>query len=154
MPSVFNLVRGSLISGVALAAFVLPGAAHGHSKPSSDTFRVVSVVVLDASTVDVAFSRQLAPGTTDISRRHFYGDHLDHDVPHTHEVSNVALRDDGKTARLTFSRALHPEEAACDEPLPKCSDDEIPLIIDKVADTKSSLVSNDDWDIWATGTKN
>ncbi len=59
----------------------------------------------------------------------------------------------GKAARLTFSRALHPEEPACEEPLPKCSDDEIPHI-DKVADTKSSLVSNDDWEIWATGVEN
>ncbi len=150
MPSAVNVVH-ALIAAVPLAAVLLPGAAHAHSKPSSDTFRVVSVVVLDASTVDVAFSHELAPGTTDVSRRHFYGDHLDHDVPHTHEVSNVALRNDGKTARLTFSRALHPEEPACEEPLPKCSDDEIPLIIDKVANTKSSLVSNDDWEIWATG---
>ncbi len=150
MPSALNVAR-ALIAGVPLAAVLLPGTAHAHSKLSGDEFRVVSVVVLDASTVDVAFSGELAPSTTDISRRHFYGEHLDHDVPHTHEVSEVALLDDGKTARLTFSRALHPEEPACDEPLPKCSDDEIPLIIDKVADTKGSLVSNDDWEIWATG---
>lgn len=150
MLSASNVVH-AVIAGVPLAAVLLPGAAHAHSKPSSDTFRVVSVVVLDASTVDVAFSHALAPSAADVSRRHFYGDHLDHDVPHTHEVSKVALLDDGRTARLTFSRALHPKEPACDEPLPKCSDDEIPLIVDKVANTKSSLVSNDDWEIWATG---
>jgi hypothetical protein len=110
--------------------------------------------LLDASTVDVTFSHQLAAGTTDVSQRHFYGGHLDDDVPHTHEVSSVALVNDSKTARLTFSRALHPEEPACDEPLRKCSHDKIPLIIDKVADTNGNLVSNDDWKIWAIGAKN
>jgi hypothetical protein len=82
MSSAVNVLH-ALIAAVPLAAVLLPGAAHAHSKPSSDTFRVVSVVVLDASTVDVAFSHELARGATDVSRRHFYGDHLGHDVPHT-----------------------------------------------------------------------
>jgi hypothetical protein len=153
MPIVRNLMR-LIMPGVLLAAVSFTGPAQAHTKSTSDTFSVVSVEVLDASTVDVTFSHQLAAGTTDVSQRHFYGDHLDHDVPHTHEVSSVALVNDSKTARLTFSRALHPEEPACDEPLPKCSDDKIPLIIDKVADTNGNVVSNDDWKIWAIGAKN
>lgn len=152
MPIVRSLIR-VIMAAVLLAAASFPAAAQAHSEPTSDTFRVVSVEVLDASTVDVTFSHPLASETTDVSRRHFHGEHLDHDVPHTHEVSSVALINDRKTARLTLSRALHPEEPACDEPLPKCSDDKIPLIIDKVADTNGNLVINDDWKIWATGAK-
>ena len=153
MPIVRRLIGVFMATGL-LAAVSLPAAAHAHDKPTTDTFHVVSVKVLDAFTADVTFSRPLASVTTDVSRRHFHGEHLDHEVPHTHEVSSVALIDDRKTARLTFSRALHPEEPACGEPLPKCSDDEIPLIIDKVADTNGNLLSNDDWDVWATGAKN
>jgi hypothetical protein len=144
-------IRARVVAGVLLAAASFPGAAQAHEKPTSDQFRVVSVKVLDATTADVTFSHQLAARTTDVSQRHFYGDHPDHDVPHTHEVSSVALINDGKTARLTFSRPLHPEEPPCDEPLPKCSDDEIPLIIQQVADTQGNVVSDDEWEIWDTG---
>ncbi len=147
-------IHAHVVAGVLLAAASFPGAAQAHDRSATDPFRVVSVKVLNASTVDVTFSRQLAAGTTDVSRRHFHGDHLDHDVPHTHDVSSIALVDDGKTARLTFSRALHPEEPACDEPLPKCSDDEIPLIIDQVADIQGNVVSDDEWEVWATGAEN
>ncbi len=137
------------VAVIGAAAFAV--AAQAHTTSSSDRFSVVSVKVLDAFTADVTFSHQLATGTTDASRRHFYGDHLDHEVPHTHDVSRVALVNDGKTARLTFSRGLHPEEPPCDEPLPKCSDDEIPLIIRDVADIHGHVLSNDDWEVWAVG---
>lgn len=121
---------------------------------TTDGFQVVSVKVLDARTADVTFNHGLAVETTDVARKHFHGDHLDHEVPHTHDVSSVALINEGKTARLTFARALHPEERPCDDPLPKCSDDEIPLIIKNVADVHGNVVNNSDWEIWDTGAEN
>ncbi len=145
-------IHAYVVAGVLLAAASFPGAAEAHKKRSTtDPFQVVSVTVLNATTADVTFTNQLVAETTDVSKRHFYGEHLDYDVPHTHEVSSVALVNDGKTARLTFSRALHPEEPPCDEPLPKCSDDEIPLIIQQVADIHGNIVSDDEWEIWDTG---
>jgi len=147
-------IHAYVVAGVLLAAASLPAAVQSHETSATDPFQVVSVEVLNASTADVTFSDRLAAQTTDVSRRHFYGDHLDHDVPHTHEVSSVALVNDGKTARLTFSRPLHPEEPACDEPLPKCSDDEIPLIIERVADVHGNVVSDDEWEVWDTGAEN
>ncbi len=152
-----------LLLAAALAAAVFPAGAQAsddreeqdaeeQDASTTDGFQVVSVKVLDARTADVTFNHQLAVETTDVSRKHFYGDHLDHDVPHTHDVSAVALLNGGKTARLTFARALHPEEAPCDDPLlPRCSDDEIPLIIRKVVDVHGHVVSNSDWEIWDTG---
>jgi len=149
-----RLTKAHLVAGMLLAGASIPGAALAHETTASDSFGVVSVNVLNATTAEVTFSNQLAASTTDVSQRHFYGDHLDHDVPHTHDVSSVALVNDSKTARLTFSRGLHPEEPACDEPLPKCSDDEIPLIIQRVADVNGNVVSDDDWKVWDTGAKN
>jgi hypothetical protein len=149
-----------LLLAAALAAAIFPAGAQAsddreeQDASTTDGFQVVSVKALDAKTVDVTFNHGLAVETTDVSRKHFHGDHLDHEVPHTHDVSAVALINEGKTARLTFSRALHPEEAPCDDPLPKCSDDEIPLIIKNVADVYANVVNNSDWEIWDTGAKN
>ncbi len=155
-----------LLLAAALAAAIFPAGAQAHDDDreeqdaeeqdasTTDRFQVVSVKVLDARTADVTFNHQLAVETTDVSRKHFHGDHLDHDVPHTHDVSAVTLLNEGKTARLTFARALHPEEAPCDDPIPSCSDEEIPLIIQKVVDVHGHVVSNDDWEIWDTGAEN
>ena len=146
-----------LLLAAALAAAIFPAGAQAsddreeQDASTTDGFQVVSVKVLDARTADVTFNHGLAVETTDVSRKHFHGDHLDHDVPHTHDVSAVTLLNEGKTARLTFARALHPEEAPCDDPIPSCSDEEIPLIIQKVVDVHGHVVSNDDWEIWDTG---
>ncbi len=153
-----------LLLAAALAAAIFPTGAQAsddreeqeekQDDSTTDRLQVVSVKALDASTVDVTFNHGLAVETTDVSRKHFHGDHLDYEVPHTHDVSAVALINEGKTARLTFARALHPEEAPCDDPLPKCSDDEIPLIIKNVADVYANVVNNSDWEIWDTGAEN
>ena len=159
MTTTRRLIQAQIVVllAAALAVAIFPAGVQAsddreeQDASTTDGFQVVSVKVLDARTADVTFNHQLAPGTTDVSMRHFHGDHLDHDVPHTHDVSAVALINEGKTARLTFARALHPEEAPCDDPLPKCSDEEIPLMIKNVADVYGNVVNNSDWEIWDTG---
>ena len=74
-------IHAYVVAGVLLAAASLPAAVQAHKTSATDPFRVVSVEVLNASTADVTFSDRVAAQTTDVSRRHFHGDHLDQRCP-------------------------------------------------------------------------
>ncbi|MDQ4142540.1 MAG: hypothetical protein M3198_02170 [Actinomycetota bacterium] len=140
----------------ATLASVFAGSAivQAHPKSSVPSLRVKTVQVQDAKTVDVTFNNPLASSTTELANRVFHAPHWDHDTPHSHEASNVALINEGRTARVTLDRALHSEDPPCDDDLePRCSDDELDFVITNAADIYGQLISNDDWEVWAIGSE-
>ncbi|WP_149829089.1 hypothetical protein [Streptomyces tailanensis] len=116
-------------------------------------FRLQTVTVLDAKTVEATFSNPLAAKNTDLATRVFHARHYDWDVPHSHEATSVALTNGGRTARVTLDRALHSDNPPCDGSEPRCSDDELPFVITKATDTYGQTLSNDDWEVWAVGSE-
>jgi hypothetical protein len=128
--SKLKFMKNALLLGGLVATVSLASTAFAHdSSIDKEAPRIVSVNVLNATTVQVAFNEAVANNTTTISERHFYVDHSNADTPHTHEVSAVKLSTDKKTVTLTFSRALHPDMS-------------MPLYINKVADLSGNLLSD------------
>lgn len=150
-------MAGGAVTAIAVCAAGLLGttAAQAHRSGSTvPAMRLQAVQVLDARTVQATFSNPLAASSTDLSMRVFHAPHFDHDTPHSHEAAAVVLTDGGRTARVTLARGLHPEEPACDiDSEPRCSDDELPFVVNKAKDIYGQSVSNDDWEVWAVGSE-
>lgn len=145
------------IGTVGSAALFGAAAANGHSRDSKSTvpaLKLTDVKVLDSTTVEATFSKALAASNTDLSLRVFHAPHFDHDTPHSHEAASVSLVNDSRTARVTLARGLHPQEPVCDvDSEPRCSDDKLPFVVTKARDIYGQTVSDDDWDVWAVGSK-
>lgn len=120
-----SLLLAGLVTTISSASVVF---AHDSNIDTEDP-RIVSVNVINETTIKVTFNESVANNTTNITERHFYVDHSNADVPHTHELSAVALSNDKKTATLTLARALHPDMS-------------MPLIINNVADLSGNLLSD------------
>lgn len=151
-----QIAGGLLLAAAASASLLGTTAAQAHRTSSSTlpALRLESVQVLDAKTVDATFSNPLASSTTDLSLRVFHAPHFNHDTPHSHEAAAVALVNDGRTARVTLGRNLHPEEPLCDiDSEPRCSDDRLPFVVTEAKDIYGQSLSDDDWDVWAVGSK-
>ncbi|HXG69714.1 MAG TPA: hypothetical protein VNJ04_03775 [Gemmatimonadaceae bacterium] len=153
-----RITAGALAAGaVCAAALSSMTAAQAHDGDGSavPAMELRTVRVLDARTVEATFSNPLASSNTDLSLRVFHAPHFDHDTPHSHEAAAIALLNGNRTARVTLARGLHPEEPACDiESEPRCSDDELPFTVRRAKDVYGQSVSDDDWDVWAVGSKN
>lgn len=151
--------RTSAVAVAAAAAtLVATTAADAHKSgggsSSTPEMTLTDVTVLDSTTVHTTFSNPLAASNTDLSLRVFHAPHFDHDTPHSHEATSVTLLNEGRTARVTLDRALHPQEPLCDDPsLPRCSDDELDWVVSKATDIYGQTVSDDHWDVWAVGSK-
>lgn len=119
---------------VVLSTFLVGSVSYAHSTTSSPTTdteppRIASVTVVNSTTVRVTFNEPVANHTTDITMRHFYVDHSNADVPHTHEVSAVYLSSDKNTATLILARSLHPDMS-------------MPLILNNIPDLYGNLLSD------------
>lgn len=147
-----SLLRTTAVAaaGIALLGIIVATSAHAATPP---TFRLQTVTVLDAKTVEATFTNPLAARNTDLSLRVFHAPHYDWDVPHSHEALAVVLTNNGRTARVSLDRALHSENPPCDGNEPRCSDDELPFVITKVTDIYGQVLSNDGWDVWAVGSE-
>ena len=147
-----SLIRTTAVAavGIALLGNIAATSAHAATPP---TFRLQTVTVLDAKTVEATFTNPLATKNTNPSLRVFHAPHYDWDVPHSHEASAVLLTNNGHTARVSLDRALHSENPPCDGSEPRCSDDELPFVITKVTDIYGQALSNDEWEVWAIGSE-
>jgi hypothetical protein len=132
-----KFVKAALIIGGVVSALSFTSA---FASTSASNFKIDSVKVVDAKTVKVTFNNPLTNENTDACARHFYGDHLDANTPHNHEVSAITLSDDQKTVTLNLSRALH-------------TDDRVDLIVLNVKDIYGNVLNDIDWEIWANGAK-
>lgn len=145
----------ALLASATVASVVAGGAiAQGHSSSTEPAFQLESVQVQDPKVVDVTFNNPLSSTMTDLALRVFHAPHWNHDTPHSHEASSVVLINGAKTARVTLGRALHSEDPPCDNDLePRCSDDKLDFVITDATDIYGHRLSDDDWRVWAVGSK-
>lgn len=123
-----KFMKNSLLLAGLVATVSSASAVFAHDAGiDTEAPRIISVNVINATTVKVTFNEPVSNNTTNITERHFYVDHSNADTPHTHEMSAVYLSSDKKTATLTLARALHPDMS-------------MPLIINNVSDLSGNLL--------------
>lgn len=145
---------------VAAAAATLVATTGAHADKSSGgsaipAMKLTDVTVIDARTVEATFSNPLAASSTDLSLRVFHAPHFNHPTPHSHEAAAVTLLNEGRTARVSLTRNLHPKERLCsDQHDPRCSTARIPWVVTEAKDIYGQSVSNHHWKVWAVGSHN
>lgn len=151
-------VTKTTLGGIVVSAALLSGLTTAASHPSTDPppqfppFELVSLSVVNATTVDAAFSNPLDASITAIPSSVFHVPHFDHKVPHAHDVTAVTLLND-RTVRVTLARGLHSDNPPCDTDEPRCSKDPLPFIISQAKDVFGQTLTDDDFEVLATGVK-
>lgn len=157
-----RIARAMAVGATCSAALLATTAAHAHKSTTTNTTNTTSlpamtvkmVQVIDAKTVETTFSNPLAATNTDLSLRVFHAPHLDHKTPHSHEATSVTLLNDGRTARVTLDRGLHPRDRLCDiDTEPRCSTDRLDWTVTRAKDIYGQFVSDHEWRVWAVGSK-
>jgi hypothetical protein len=145
-----------IVGGSAASAALLTGlaATASTSSPDPTDLDLVDVDVVSPNTIDAEFNNPLNPEVAMIPSQVFHVPHFNHETPHEHDVINVVLMDDGRTARITLARNLHPENRPCDGPEPRCSQDRLPFIVTQAMDVFGNTATNDDWEVRVGEAKN
>ena len=141
-------VTKTTLGGIVVSAALLSGLTTAASHPSTDPppqfppFELVSLSVVNATTVDAAFSNPLDASITAIPSSVF----------HVPDVTAVTLLND-RTVRVTLARGLHSDNPPCDTDEPRCSKDPLPFIISQAKDVFGQTLTDDDFEVLATGVK-
>lgn len=141
------MVSAALLSGLTTAA-----SHPADPAPQFPPFELVSLTVVNATTVDAAFSNPLDAGITAIPSTVFHVPHFNHKLPHAHDVTAVTLLND-RTVRVTLARGLHSDNPPCDTDEPRCSKDPLPFIISQARDVFGQTLTDDEFEVLATGVK-
>jgi hypothetical protein len=144
-----QLAASALIGGGVVALAATGASAHDDYEESANGFRVESVKVITANTVETRFSHPL--DTSKITLSVFHAPHYDWDVPHSHNATSITYSNGDKTARVVLDRNLHPQMPLCNTSEPRCSDDELDWVITGATDIYGNKISDDDWEVWAIG---